>query len=456
MNELESTTKECFSDSSPSTMADFTTPLAERMRPDSLDNFFGQEKLVGKGRILRQLLDQKRVPSMILWGPPGSGKTSLARIISKTVDAEFVFFSAVLSGVKEVRKIVEAAQKRRQEDSTTVLFVDEIHRFNKSQQDGFLPHVESGVLTLIGATTENPSFQVIAPLLSRCRVLVLQPLSPESLTAIANRALCDPDRGLGGADFQIDQEALGLLVGNADGDARNLLNILELSASLAAQSNEKESAAKLISIAEIEEASQKKTLRYDKSGEEHYNLISALHKSLRDSDPDGSLYWFYRMVEAGEDPLYIARRMIRFASEDIGIADPQALVQAVAGRNTYHMLGSPEGELALAQVVVYLATAPKSNSVYRASKEVRKLIKKSGSLPVPLHIRNAPTKMMKELGYGSGYRYAHDEADAVVDQEHLPDEISGTRFYHPRNRGYEAVVRERLAKWRKILQSKKK
>ncbi|MEJ2056518.1 MAG: replication-associated recombination protein A [Desulfofustis sp.] len=437
-------------------MVDFNTPLAERMRPDSLDNFFGQEKLVGQGRILRQLLDQNRVPSMILWGPPGSGKTSLARIISTAVDAEFVFFSAVLSGVKDVRKIVEAAQKRRLEAIKTVLFVDEIHRFNKSQQDGFLPHVESGLLTLIGATTENPSFQVIAPLLSRCRVLVLEPLSPESLAAIADRALFDKKHGLGEADFQIDSEAIDLLVDNADGDARNLLNILELSASLAAQNSEKRSSKKLISVADVEEASQKKTLRYDKSGEEHYNLISALHKSLRESDPDGSLYWFYRMVNAGEDPLYIARRMIRFASEDIGIADPQALVQALAGRNTFHMLGSPEGELALAQVVVYLATAPKSNSLYRASIDVQKLIKKTGSLPVPLHIRNAPTKMMKELGYGSGYRYAHDESDAVVEQEHLPNEISGQRFYHPQNRGYEAVVRERLAKWRKILQNKKK
>ncbi len=437
-------------------MVDFNTPLAERMRPESLDSFFGQEKLVGEGRILRQLLEQNQVPSMILWGPPGSGKTSLARIISKVVDAEFVFFSAVLSGVKEVRKIVEAAQQRRREDIKTVLFVDEIHRFNKSQQDGFLPHVESGLLTLIGATTENPSFQVIAPLLSRCRVLVLEPLSSESLTSIAVRALSDKESGLGEAGFDIDNEALQLLVDNADGDARNLLNILELSVSLAGLRRAEKSSPASISIADVEEASQRKTLRYDKSGEEHYNLISALHKSLRDSDPDGALYWFYRMIDAGEDPLYVARRMIRFASEDIGIADPQALVQAVAGRTTYHMLGSPEGELALAQVAVYLATAPKSNSVYRAAQDVRKLIKKTGSLPVPLHIRNAPTKLMKDVGYGSGYRYAHDETDGVVDQQHLPDEISGHRFYDPQNRGYEAVVRERLAKWRKILQDKKK
>jgi len=437
-------------------MIDLNTPLAERMRPDSLDDFFGQEKLVGQGRLLRQLLDQNQVPSMILWGPPGTGKTSLARIISRAVDAEFVFFSAVLSGVKEVRKIVERADKKRQEDIKTVLFVDEIHRFNRSQQDGFLPHVESGLLTLIGATTENPSFQVIAPLLSRCRVLVLEPLSSESLKAIAERALADDENGLGGSRFLIDGDAMESLLDNADGDARKLLNILELSTNLAGHRRKNSSSPATITLADIDEASQKKTLRYDKTGEEHYNLISALHKSLRDSDPDGSLYWFYRMIEAGEDPLYIARRMIRFASEDIGIADPQALVQAVTGRTTYHMLGSPEGELALAQVVVYLATAPKSNSVYRASKDVRKLIKRTGSLPVPLHIRNAPTKLMKELGYGAGYTYAHDEAGAVVDQEHLPDKISGNRFYHPQNRGYEAVVRERLTKWRQILTNKKK
>jgi len=437
-------------------MIDLNTPLAERMRPDSLNGFFGQEKLVGQGRILKQLLDQKQVPSMILWGPPGSGKTSLARIISKVVDAEFVFFSAVLSGVKEIRKIVDSARQRRLEDSRTVLFVDEIHRFNKSQQDGFLPHVESGLLTLIGATTENPSFQVIAPLLSRCRVLVLEPLSVESLKAIADRALTNHENGLGKSGFAVEDKAMELLVETADGDARNLLNILELSANLAAHRSGSESAAVTIMSADIEEASQRKTLRYDKSGEEHYNLISALHKSLRDSDPDGSLYWFYRMIEAGEDPLYIARRMVRFASEDIGIADPQALVQALAGRTTYHLLGSPEGELALAQVVVYLATAPKSNSVYRASKEVQTVIRKTGSLPVPMHIRNAPTKLMKELGYGSGYTYAHDEEDALVEQEHLPDAISGKRFYHPQNRGYEAVVRERLTKWRHILQNKKK
>lgn len=437
-------------------MSDSYVPLAERMRPDSLDNFFGQEKLVGEGRMLRQILLGNTLPSLILWGPPGSGKTSLAKIISSLTEADFVFFSAVLSGVKEVRSIVSQAQAKLDGQQTrTVLFVDEIHRFNKSQQDGFLPHVESGLLTLIGATTENPSFQVIAPLLSRCRVLVLEPLSDKALRSIVTRALSDVKNGLGIHHFHIDQAQVDVLVQAADGDARNALNILELAATLALQRLTETEDAPEITAADIEEATQKKSLRYDKDGEEHFNLISALHKSLRDSDPDGSLYWFYRMIEGGEDPLYIARRLIRFASEDIGIADPQALVQAVSSRDAYHMLGTPEGELALAQTVVYLATAPKSNSVYKASKSVRELIRTTGSLPVPLHIRNAPTNLMKELGYGKGYRYAHDEEGALVDQEHLPDELCGKRFYHPLNRGYEAVVKNRLDKWREILKNKK-
>lgn len=437
-------------------MSDSYVPLAERMRPDSLDNFFGQEKLVGEGRMLRQILLGNTLPSLILWGPPGSGKTSLAKIISTLTEADFVFFSAVLSGVKEVRSIVSQAQAKLDGQQTrTVLFVDEIHRFNKSQQDGFLPHVESGLLTLIGATTENPSFQVIAPLLSRCRVLVLEPLSDKALRSIVTRALSDVKNGLGTHHFHIGQDQVDVLVQAADGDARNALNILELAATLALQRRTEADDAPEITAADIEEATQKRSLRYDKDGEEHFNLISALHKSLRDSDPDGSLYWFYRMIEGGEDPLYIARRLIRFASEDIGIADPQALVQAVSSRDAYHMLGTPEGELALAQTVVYLATAPKSNSVYKASKSVRELIRTTGSLPVPLHIRNAPTNLMKELGYGKGYRYAHDEEGGLVDQEHLPDELCGKRFYHPLNRGYEAVVKDRLDKWREILKNKK-
>jgi putative ATPase len=432
-------------------------PLADRMRPDSLDSFYGQEKLVGEGRILRQLLQEDSLPSLILWGPPGSGKTSLAAIISASTEADFVFFSAVLSGVKEVRKIVDHAQNRlTQEQRRTILFVDEIHRFNKSQQDAFLPHVESGLLTLIGATTENPSFQVIAPLLSRCRVLVLEPLSSETLAHIIHQALNDREKGLGSHELELEEQAGKLLIEAADGDARSALNILELASKLALQRQVDDGHEVLIRLSDIQEASQTRTLRYDKDGEEHFNLISALHKSLRDSDPDGSLYWFCRMIEGGEEPLYIARRLIRFASEDIGIADPQALVQAVAGRHAYHMLGSPEGELALAQVVVYLATAPKSNSLYTASTSVRELILRTGSLPVPLHIRNAPTQLMNELGYGKGYLYAHDSQEGLVDQDHLPDELSGKRFYFPVNRGYEAVVKDRLDKWREILRKKKK
>jgi putative ATPase len=438
-------------------MSELKAPLADRMRPDTLDRFYGQEKLVGEGRILRQLLQGDALPSLILWGPPGSGKTSLAKIISAATEADFVFFSAVLSGVKEVRQIVEIAKARQNNDQLkTILFVDEIHRFNKSQQDAFLPHVESGLLTLIGATTENPSFQVIAPLLSRCRVLVLEPLSPETLAQIIQQALNDSERGLGSHELQLEELAGKLLIEAADGDARSALNILELAAKLAQQRLAKDSPDALITLADIEEASQTRTLRYDKDGEEHFNLISALHKSLRDSDPDGSLYWYYRMIEGGEEPLYIARRLIRFASEDIGIADPHALVQAVAGRDAYHMLGSPEGELALAQVVTYLATAPKSNSVYTASKSVRGLIRQTGSLPVPLHIRNAPTRLMKDLGYGKGYEYAHDSPEGLVDQDHLPEELAGKKFYFPVNRGYEAVVKDRLDKWREILRNKKK
>jgi putative ATPase len=438
-------------------MSELNAPLADRMRPDSLDGFYGQEKLVGEGRILRQLLLGDALPSLILWGPPGSGKTSLAKIISVVTEADFVFFSAVLSGVKEVRQIVEVAKTRLTKDhQKTILFVDEIHRFNKSQQDAFLPHVESGLLTLIGATTENPSFQVIAPLLSRCRVLVLEPLSPETLAQIIQHTLNDNERGLGSQQLQLEEQAGKLLIEAADGDARSALNILELAAKLTQQRVTEESPEGLITLADIEEASQTRTLRYDKDGEEHFNLISALHKSLRDSDPDGALYWYYRMIEGGEEPLYIARRLIRFASEDIGIADPQALVQAVAGRDAYHMLGSPEGELALAQVVAYLATAPKSNSVYTASKSVRGLIRQTGSLPVPLQIRNAPTQLMKELGYGKGYEYAHDSPEGLVDQDHLPEELAGKRFYYPVNRGYEAVVKDRLEKWREILRKKKK
>ncbi|HBI15647.1 MAG TPA: AAA family ATPase [Desulfobulbaceae bacterium] len=431
------------------------TPLAERMRPRTLSEFAGQEHLVGNGRLLHQLLQTRKLPSLLLWGPPGSGKTSLANILARSVDADFVFFSAVLAGVKEIRQIVEEARKKLTQKVSTVLFVDEIHRFNKSQQDAFLPHVESGLITLIGATTENPSFNVIAPLLSRCQTLVLEPLAPEHLRTIITRALTGRERGLGLSKLTIDDEALAALIGAADGDSRRALNFLETAALLTLESSQPDQEGSRVITADIvAEAGQNKALRYDPDGEEHYNQISALHKSLRDSDPDGAIYWLSRMLEAGEDPLYIARRLIRFASEDIGNADPHALQVALNCREAFHLLGSPEGELALLQSAVYLATAPKSNALYAASHKVRRDIRKTGSLPVPLHLRNAPTGLMKELGYGHGYRYAHDNPDALVDQEHLPSELKGQTYYEPSTRGYEAIVRDRLLKWRKILKQR--
>ena len=427
-------------------------PLADRMRPRHLAEYVGQAHLVGEGTLLRRAMAENRLFSMIFWGPPGSGKTTLARLVASGIapPPHFVSFSAVLSGVREIRGVIEEARLQwRQHRRKTVLFVDEIHRFNKAQQDAFLPHVESGLITLIGATTENPSFEVIAPLLSRSRVLVLKPFSEEDLAAIVRRAMTDRERGLGALELTIEPEALAHLLRIADGDARSALNGLEAAVSLVQETPE---TRRVITRAAVEEALQKKTLRYDKGGEEHFNLISAFHKSLRGSDPDAALYWLGRMLLAGEDPLYISRRMVRFASEDVGNADPQALVQAVAAMQAFHFIGLPEGELALAQAAVYLATAPKSNALYVGCGQVKQAIHRTGALPVPLHIRNAPTRLMTELGYGRGYQYAHDHADAYVPQDYLPEALGRPVFYRPTDRGFEKTIGERLRYWNRLRQ----
>jgi len=419
-------------------------PLADRLRPRDFDDFFGQDDLTGEGRLLRRLIEGDRIPSMIFWGPPGCGKTTLGHIIARHTGARFEFFSAVLAGKADVRRVVEEARRHLRGGLRTILFVDEIHRFNKAQQDAFLPHVEGGVITLIGATTENPSFEVNAALLSRCRVFVLKPLDRKALVRVLDRALADPERGLGSAGVTIGEEARDALASAADGDARRLLNLLEASVA-----GLPEGVAEL-GIDTVREAEQRKTLGHDKSGEEHYNLISALHKSLRGSDAQASLYWLGRMLEAGEQPLYLARRLVRFASEDVGMADPQALVQANAAKDAVHFLGMPEGGLALAQAVVYLATAPKSNSLYRAYARVCRTIEEKAAEPVPLAIRNAPTSLMSELGFGAGYKYPHDYVDGVVAQEYLPAGIAGSIFYQPGGAGFEREVAKRMAFWAKL------
>ena len=409
------------------------------MRPKSLDEVVGQQHLIGPGKVLRRSLQEGRLHSMILWGPPGTGKTTLASLMAQVAGARFVPFSAVMAAVKEIRQVVaEAEADRSRGGRRTILFVDEIHRFNKSQQDAFLPHVEKGTLILIGATTENPSFEVNAALLSRCRVYSLHPLSEDDVVSILERALHDAERGLGGSGAAAEPDALRLIARLSDGDARGALNILELAVTLHGGA---------VTETAIREAVQKKALLYDKSGEEHYNLISALHKSLRDSDPDGALYWLGRMLEAGEDVLYVARRLVRFASEDIGNADPQALRLALDAKESYHFLGSPEGELALAQATCYLALAPKSNAVYAAWNQVRRDIQDKPAEPVPLHLRNAPTGLMANMGYGKGYQYAQDAVDARVAQEHLPEALRGRIYYRPVDRGLEKELAARLAAW---------
>jgi putative ATPase len=418
-------------------------PLAERIRPRTLDEVVGQEKVVGEGGFLRRAIAADRVPSLIFWGPPGTGKTTLARIIATVTSSHFVPFSAVTSGIKEVKEVMaEAVRLRKAQGRRTLLFVDEIHRFNRAQQDAFLPYVESGDVVLVGATTENPSFELNAALLSRCRVIVLEPLSPESLAAMMRRALADPERGLGTSGVEADDGALAELAQLASGDARKALNLLELAAA--------DADGNVIDGETVRRIAQRKVLLYDKSGEEHYNLISALHKSLRESDPDAALYWFARMLASGEDPLYVARRIVRFASEDVGLADPQALTQTLAAWDAFKRLGSPEGELALAQAVLYLALAPKSVALYDGYKAARRTVEERPADPVPMAIRNAPTRLMKEVGYGAGYVYAPHTEEGVGGIDCLPESLQGTRFYEPKGDGFEAKLKARLEQVRAL------
>jgi putative ATPase len=419
-------------------------PLAERMRPRTLEEYSGQEHLLGPGKPLRIQIERDDSGSMILWGPPGVGKTTLAKIIAETTKASFIEFSAVMGGIKEIKQVMTAAAQASQMHSRTILFVDEIHRFNKAQQDAFLPYVERGVIRLIGATTENPSFEIISALLSRCRVYVLEPLSEERISALLRRALEDRERGLGAQEITADDDALQLIASYSSGDCRSAYNTLEVAAQLANEG------AKHIDRPIAVEAVQQRVLMYDKSGEEHYNLISALHKSVRNSDPDASLYWLARMFAAGEDPLYLARRVVRMAVEDIGLAAPEALNLCLSAKQAMEFLGSPEGDLALAEAVVYLALAPKSNSVYTAYSGVQAEIEHTRQEPVPLHLRNAPTKLMKELDYGKGYLYAHDEEGRVADMDCLPDSLKGRSYFQPTQEGREKQLAARMEEIRRI------
>ena len=440
-------------DEPPIPAASPTAPLADRMRPTCFDELVGQQDLLGRGRPLRQAIERDTLQSIILWGPPGTGKTTLARVIAAVTKSRFVAFSAVLSGIKEIRAVMATAEdSRRRDNRHTILFIDEIHRFNKAQQDAFLPRVETGDIVLIGATTENPSFEVNAALLSRSQVYVLRSLTVPDVTTILTRALVDETRGLGGQNLQVDAAALAAIARHANGDARVGLNLLELGAA-AAVARAAEASEPTMARLDLELASdamQRRALAYDKNGEEHFNVISALHKSMRNGDPDAAVYWLARMVEAGEDPLYIARRLVRFASEDVGNADPQALTVAMAAKEAVHFIGMPEGNTALAQAAVYLASAPKSNAILTAYARAAADAHRDLAEPVPLHLRNAPTRLMKQLDYGKGYRYAHDEPEAVAAMDCLPPALQGRQYYVPTTRGFEKELGRRLSAWRRI------
>jgi putative ATPase len=435
------------------TRARSAPPLADRMRPQTLDEFVGQESLLGPGGPLRTQIERDDTGSMILWGPPGCGKTTLARMIAKMTRADFVSFSAVLSNIKEIKEVMAAAERSRHAGRRTIVFVDEVHRFNKAQQDAFLPHVEAGNIVLIGATTENPSFEVIAPLLSRTRVYVLHALSEEQIVGLLRRALSDPERGLGRENVLADEEVLRRIASFANGDARAAYNTLEAMVRSAAPG---ENGARLLSVALLEQTLQRKFLLYDKTGEEHYNLISALHKSVRNSDADATLYWLVRMLESGEEPLYVARRLVRMASEDIGLAEPHALEVTIAAMQAADFVGQPEGNLALAQAAVYLALAPKSNALYVGYGEAFGDLQRTQAEPVPLHLRNAVTNLMKETGYGRGYQYAHDSDEKLTDMTCLPDSLAGRTYYRPTDQGFEQRLRQRMEEIRRIKSAKSK